>query len=68
MGAAQAILALIQFAPSAISEISQLYTAIKSDLSASDVQQIDAALAKAQADDAAATAAADQALDLAAKR
>ena len=61
------ILSLIQYAPQAITEITALYNAIKSDLSASDQETIDAALAAAQAADATATAEADAALDQAAK-
>lgn len=61
------LLSLIQYAPQAISEITALYTAIKGDLSATDQATIDAALANAIAQDAQATAAADQALDQAAK-
>lgn len=61
------ILSLIQYAPAAISEITALYEAIKSDISETDQATIDAALAAAQQSDAAATAAADTALDNAAK-
>ena len=63
-----ALLALVKYAPSAITEISALYAAIKSDISETDQAKIDAALADAQAQDAQATAAADAALDQAAKR
>ena len=59
---ATAILALIANAPQAISEVTSLYNAVKSDLSDTDQASIDAALAAAQSDDAAATAAADAAL------
>lgn len=59
------ILGLIQYAPQAISEITALYNAVKSDLSATDQAQIDAALAGAQSQDAQATAAADAALSAA---
>jgi len=68
MGITEAILALIQFAPAAINEVTAVYNAIKGDLSTTDQAQIDAALANAQASDAAATAAADKALDDASKR
>lgn len=68
MGITEALLALIQYAPGAISEISQVYNAVKSDLSGTDVQTIDAALAQAIAADAQATANADAALDAASKR
>lgn len=64
----QALLALIQNAPAAISEIKNLYGAVKTDLSSDDQATIDAALASAQTNDAAATAAADSALDAASKR
>lgn len=62
----QAILALIQNAPAAINEISNLYAAVKGNMSASDQATIDAALAAAQRNDANATAQADAALDAAA--
>lgn len=68
MPIATAILALLQYAPSAISEITSLYNAVKGDLSATDQATIDAALAAAIANDATATAAADQALSDAANR
>lgn len=68
MGIAEAILALIQYAPAAIDGIESVYAAVKGDLSNTEIDQIDAALAKAQAADAAATAKADTALDDAAKR
>lgn len=68
MGIAEAILALIQFAPAAISEITAVYNAVKGDLSATDQVAIDNALTQAQAADAAATARADAALDAASKR
>lgn len=68
MGIAEAILALIQFAPAAISEITAVYNAVKGDLSATDQVAIDNALTQAQAADAAGTAKADAALDAAAKR
>ena len=64
----EAILSLVKYAPSAITEISALYTAIKSDISATDQATIDAALADAIAHDAAATDAADSALTDAANR
>jgi hypothetical protein len=62
-----ALLAIIQNAPFLINEATALYQAVKNDLSASDIDQIDAALATAQAADAAATVKADVALDDAAK-
>lgn len=68
MPIATAILALIQYAPAAISEITTLYQAVKGDLSASDISQIDAALKAAQNADWAATQKADDALEAAAKR
>ena len=68
MGTAQIILLLLQQAPQAISEITTLYNAVKGDLSATDRQQIDAALAVAQQSDAAATAQADADLGAAAKQ
>lgn len=68
MGIAEAILAIIQSAPFLINEATTLYEAIRGDLSATEIDQIDEALAKAQAADAAATAKADAALDAAAKR
>jgi len=63
-----AILTLIQVAPTAITEIISVYNAVKSDLSATDQQAIDKALAAAQQADAVATARADEALDQASKR
>lgn len=68
MGTAQIILLLLQQAPQAISEITALYNAVKGDLSATDRQQIDAALAAAQQSDAAATAQADADLGAVAKQ
>lgn len=67
MSTASLILALLAQAPQAIAEITTLYNAVRSDLSATDQASIDAALAAAQATDAADTAAADTALDEAAK-
>jgi hypothetical protein len=67
MGTAQLILALLSQAPQAITEITALYNAVKSDISATDQQQIDAALASAQQSDAAATAQADTDLAAAAE-
>ena len=64
----EALLAIIKYAPGAITEATQLYNAVKADLSETDIQKIDAALADAQAQDAAATLAADKALDPAAQR
>jgi hypothetical protein len=63
-----AILALIQLAPAAITEITAVYNAVKGDLSETDQGMIDRALLLAQQNDAAATAAADAALDAASKR
>jgi hypothetical protein len=68
MPIATAILAIIQNAPFLINEVTTLYQAVKNDLSPSDIEQIDAALASSQAADAAATAKADTALDDAAGR
>ncbi len=62
------ILSLLQYAPQAISEITAVYNAVKGDLSETDQITIDNALLQAQANDAQATAAADAALDDAAKR
>lgn len=67
MPVATAIIALIQAVPSAISEIRALYAAVKGDLSATDIAQIDAALKAAEDTDALATMSADQALDAASK-
>lgn len=64
----QAILALIQNAPTAITEITALYGAVKTSLSSDDQATIDAALASAQASDLAATNTADAALTAAANR
>lgn len=66
--AALSILSLLQYAPQAISEISALYNAIRHTFTDSDQADIDKALADAQAADAQATAAANAALDAAAKR
>lgn len=63
-----ALLSLIQYAPQAITEVTALYNAIKSDISATDQATIDAALLASQQSDAVATAAADAALDDAAGR
>jgi hypothetical protein len=68
MPIATAILAIIQNAPFLINEAKTLYEAVKGDLSATDISNIDAALKAAQDSDAAATAAADAALDQAADR
>lgn len=68
MGIAEAILALIQFAPAAISEVTAVYNAVRDDLSTTDQATIDAALAHAMDADAIATAKADAALDAASKR
>lgn len=65
---ALSLLSLLQYAPSAITEITAVYNAVKGDLSATDQATIDAALAAAIANDAQATAAADQALSDASKR
>lgn len=68
MPIAAAVLAIIQNAPFLINEATTLYNAIKGDLSTTEIDQIDAALKAAQDADAKATAAADLALDAAAKR
>ncbi len=68
MEIATAILALIQNAPAAISEITALYNVVKSNLSSSDQSTIDQALVAIQASDAQATARADDALDAASRR
>lgn len=68
MPVATAILAIIQNAPFLISEARTLYNAVKSDLSETDIAQIDAALKSAEDTDALATMAADQSLDTASKR
>lgn len=65
---ALSLLSLLQYAPSAITEITAVYNAVKGDLSATDQATIDAALAAAIANDAQATAAANQALSDASKR
>lgn len=65
---ALSILSLLQYAPQAISEITAVYNAVKGDLSATDIADIDAALAAAQQADLAATQKADDALEAAAKR
>ena len=67
MGIAAALIAIIQNAPFLINEATTLYQAVKNDLSPSDIEQIDAALASSQVADAASTAKADTALDAAAK-
>lgn len=67
MPIASLILALIQAAPGAISEITALYGTLKGVISNKDQASIDAALAAAQSSDAAATAAADAALEQAAQ-
>lgn len=56
------ILGLITELPTFIPQIESLYEAAKSTFSASDQTAIEAALANAKATDAAATAAADEAL------
>lgn len=68
MGIAAALIAIIQSAPLLINEATELYQALKGDLSESDIAKIDAALATAQAADAAATAKADVALDAASQQ
>ncbi len=68
MGITTALLAIIQNAPFLINEATTLYQAVKGSLSATDIDQIDAALRSAQLADAEATARADAALDEAAKR
>lgn len=61
------ILALINAFPQAITEIGNLWGVIKGEFSSEDQATIDAALATAQSQDAADTAAADVALQAAAK-
>ncbi len=68
MPPAAMLISLIQYAPQAITELSALYHAIKDTFSDQDQKAIDDALAAAQQADWAATAAADEALDAAAKR
>ncbi len=68
MGITTALLAIIQNAPFLINEATTLYQAVKGSLSATDIDQIDAALRSAQLADAEATARADAALDEASKR
>lgn len=68
MPIAAAILAIIQNAPFLINEATTLYQAVKGDLSASDISQIDAALQAAKDADWAATQKADDALEDASKR
>jgi len=53
------LLGALQYAPQAISEVTALYNAVKGGFSPADTATIDAALAKAQQDDAAATVAAN---------
>lgn len=62
------ILGLLQYAPQAITEITAVYNAVKSDLSATDQAQIDSALAAAIQADKTATDAADTALTAASQR
>jgi hypothetical protein len=62
------LLGLLAYAPTAITEITALYNAIKGTFSPSDQATVDKALADAIAADAAATAKANAALDAAAKR
>lgn len=64
---AKSILLVIQYAPEAITEAEALYAALKANFSTTDQASIDLALANAKASDAAATAAADTALEAAAK-
>lgn len=64
----QSILTLLTYAPQAVTEITALYNAVKSDISATDQDTIDAALLAAQQSDAVATAEADAVLDAAAGR
>lgn len=68
MPIATAILAILQNAPFLFNEAATLYQAVKGDLSNTEIDQIDAALAQARAADAAATSKADAALDAAANR
>lgn len=63
-----ALLTIIANAPTAINEVIALYNKIKGDMSESDQAYIDAALIKAQEDDAKATADADTALKAASER
>lgn len=63
-----ALLTLITYAPSAIKEVNALYTAVRGNMSSTDQVTIDTALAKAQQEDADATAKASAALDAAAQR
>lgn len=65
---ASIILAAIQVAPQAIPEIIALYNAVKGDISETDQQSIDNALAAAQQADAVATAEADAALGAASQK
>lgn len=62
------LLGLLAYAPQAITQISELYKAIRGTFSPSDQATIDAALAAAIQADAASTAKAVAALDAAAKR
>lgn len=63
----QALIALLPQAPTLLNAVVQLYNDGKDLLSASDQATVDALLLKAQQGDAAATAAADIALDGASK-
>jgi hypothetical protein len=67
MGIAEAIIAILSQAPTLVAEATTLYTAVKSSLSLTDQAAVDAALAKAIASDANATAQADAALTRAAQ-
>lgn len=67
MGYVQIILAAISAFPQALTEVQNLYAAIKADLSPQDQATIDQAFADAKTSDAAKTAAADAALTAASK-
>lgn len=62
------ILQLIAAFPQALTEITQLWAAIKGTFGATDQATIDKALADAQSGDAVSTAAADASLDAAQKK
>lgn len=62
------ILSLLTYAPQAYTEIKAVYDAVKSDMSATDQQTIDNALAAAIQADKTATDAADIVLDAASQR
>lgn len=62
------ILGLLAYAPQAITQINDLYQAIRHTFSPSDQAEIDQALAASQSADATSTAAAVAALDASSKR